>query len=47
MKNAFLHGDLEKKIHVTISLGFGGEIIRDEVFKLKKALYTLRQSLRT
>ena len=43
VKNAFLHGELEKEIYMNISLGFSGSD-GNKVCRLKKALYGLKQS---
>ena len=45
VKNAFIHGDLDKEISINISPGFEGNT-RNKVCKLKNALYELKQSLR-
>ena len=45
VKNAFLHGDLDEEIYMSIPSGFGG-VEGKKVCKLKKALYGLKQSPR-
>ena len=45
VKNAFLHGDLEEEIYMSIPSGFG-RVEGKRVCKLKKALYGLKQSPR-
>ena len=45
VKNAFLHGALDEKIYMNISLGFE-ENTGNKVCKLQKALYGLKQSPR-
>ena len=45
VKNAFLHGELENEIYMSIPLGFGGGD-GNKVCRLKKALYGLKQSPR-
>ncbi|RVX08315.1 Retrovirus-related Pol polyprotein from transposon RE1 [Vitis vinifera] len=45
VKNAFLHGDLDKEIYMNIPPGFE-ENTGNKVCKLKKALYELKQSPR-
>ncbi|RDX67605.1 hypothetical protein CR513_53499, partial [Mucuna pruriens] len=46
VKNAFLHGDLEKEVYMEIPLGFYSHNEKNKVCKLKKALYGLKQSPR-
>ena len=46
VKNAFLHGELEEEIYMSIPLGFSGSD-GNKVCRLKKALYGLKQSPRT
>ena len=46
VKNAFLHGDLEKEIFMEIPPSFGGALGTNKVCILKKALYGLKQSPR-
>lgn len=43
VKNAFLHGDLEK-VYIDAPLGFNKRFTTNHVCKLKKTLYGLRQS---
>ena len=43
MKNAFLHGDLEEEIYMSIPLGFEGEETVNKVCRLRKALHGLKQ----
>ena len=45
VKNAFLHGELEEEIYMSIPLGFSGSD-GNKVCLLKKALYGLKQSPR-
>ena len=45
VKNAFLHGELEEEIYMSIPLGFNGSD-GNKVCRLKKALYGLKQSPR-
>ena len=52
VKNTFLHGDLKEYLYRYIYLymeippGFGGDLEAKKVYKLRKALYSLKQSLR-
>ena len=46
VKNAFLHGDLEKEIFMEIPPGFGNDLATKKVCKPKEALYGLKQSSR-
>ena len=46
IKNAFLHGDLDEEIYMTVPLGFEEGYDTNKVCKLKKALYGLKQSPR-
>ena len=46
VKNAFLHGDLEEEIYMEIPPGFGNDLDKNKVCRLKKALYGLKQSPR-
>ena len=41
VKNAFLHGELEKEIYMSIPLGFSGSD-GNKVCRLKKTLYGLK-----
>lgn len=44
MKNAFLHGDLDEELYIKIPPGFKITTSTRKVCKLKKALYSLKQS---
>ncbi|RVW92914.1 Retrovirus-related Pol polyprotein from transposon RE1 [Vitis vinifera] len=46
IKNAFLNGDLEKEVYMEIPLGFEGSMAKNQVCKLQKSLYDLKQSPR-
>ena len=46
VKNAFLHGDLEKEVYMDVPQGFSCQSTVGKVCRLKKALYSLKQSLR-
>lgn len=46
VKNAFLHGDLEEEIYMSIPPGFEGEETANKACRLRKALYGLKQSPR-
>ena len=46
VKTAFLHGDLKEEVYVTQPQGFFVKGQEDKVYKLKKALYGLRQAPR-
>ena len=46
VKNVFLHGDLEKEIYMEVPHGFSPSSNGDIVCRLKKALYSLKQSPR-
>lgn len=43
VKNIFLHGDLEEEIYMEVPPGFGLKIEENEVCRLKKAPYGLKQ----
>jgi hypothetical protein len=45
VKNALLRGDLEEEVYMELPLGPQFSLAKDKVFKLKKALYELKQSL--
>ena len=45
VKNAFLHGELEEEIYMSIPAGFSGSD-ENKVCRLKKTLYGLKQSPR-
>ena len=44
VKNAFLHGEIEKEIYMKLPPGYGGKTNANTVCKIKKALYGLKQS---
>ncbi|CAL8992183.1 unnamed protein product [Prunus brigantina] len=46
VKNAFLHGELDREIYMTQPMGFENEVHPKYVWKLKKALYGLKQAPR-
>jgi transposase InsO family protein len=46
VKNAFLHGDLQKEVYMEIPPGFATSQTEGKVLRLKKSLYGLKQSPR-
>lgn len=46
VKNVFLNGDLAEEVYTSIPTGFENETNKDEVCKLNKSLYGLKQSPR-
>ncbi|RVW98977.1 Retrovirus-related Pol polyprotein from transposon TNT 1-94 [Vitis vinifera] len=46
IKNAFLNGDLEEEVYMEIPLGFEESMVKNQVCKLQKSLYGLKQSPR-
>lgn len=46
VKSAFLHGELKEDVYVEQPKGFESQIDSEKVYKLKKALYGLRQAPR-
>ena len=46
IKNAFLNGDLEEEVYMEIPPGFEGSMAKNQVCKLQKSLYVLKQSPR-
>jgi hypothetical protein len=46
VKNAFLHGELEEEVYMEVPPGFNDEQTKGKVYRLKKALYSLKQSPR-
>ena len=46
IKNAFLNGELEEEDYMDMQLGFEEKGLAGRVFRLKRSLYGLKQSLR-
>ncbi|RVW73975.1 Retrovirus-related Pol polyprotein from transposon TNT 1-94 [Vitis vinifera] len=46
IKNAFLNGDLEEEVYMEIPPGFEESMAKNQVCKLQKSLYSLKQSPR-
>ncbi|RVW96855.1 Retrovirus-related Pol polyprotein from transposon TNT 1-94 [Vitis vinifera] len=46
IKNVFLNGDLEEEVYMEIPPGFEGSMAKNQVCKLQKSLYGLKQSPR-
>lgn len=46
VKNAFLHGELDREIYMNQLRGFENQAHQEYVYKLRKALYGLKQALR-
>jgi hypothetical protein len=46
VKNAFLHGEFEEEVYMDPPPGFSHSLLPNQVCGLKKALYSLKQSLR-
>lgn len=46
VKNAFLHGELKEKVYMSVSPGFSEAFAKNEVCRLRRSLYGLKQSPR-
>jgi len=46
VKTTFLHGELEEQIYMHQTKGFSVEGKEDHIYRLKKSLYCLKQTLR-
>ena len=46
VKNAFLNGDLEEEVFMSLPLGFEERFSVNKVYRLRKSLYSLKQSSR-
>ena len=44
VKNAFLNQDLEEEVYMSLPLGFEKKFGEGKVYKLKKSMYSLKQS---
>ncbi|GJU81847.1 retrovirus-related pol polyprotein from transposon TNT 1-94 [Tanacetum coccineum] len=46
INNAFLHGDLDEEVHMTVPQGYSTSLPPNTVCKLKKSMYDLKQANR-